>query len=167
MASPPRRTPAAKRKTAASNAAAPTMPAAPKPDALAETEARLGVQFPASYRAFAADRRRFRVAFKHVTLYPVQRCEWFDDRKDAVVIGITGDAYPILLTVRQSTLSEAVYEHIDGRRTRRPDFGEWVTDTREVVRPTLSDDDRARYAERLAGLARRCPCGAEIRIQQL
>lgn len=131
-----------------------------------EIEARLGAALPASYRTYAAERSAYLVAVKHVRLRAPASIEWIDDANTLLAIGDTGDGYPLVLKRGKRGLSSIVYELIDGRTVRRPEFAEFVQDKRPPAPIVLSDDLRTRYAERLAGIARRCRCGAEIRIQQ-
>lgn len=137
-----------------------------KKSAVDELEARLGVTLPEAYRAFARERSAYSVAFKHVRLRAPASIDWLDDAKTMLVIGSTGDAYPIVLKRGKRGMSSVVYEVVDGRAVRRPDFAEWVQSKRPPAPMVLSSDARTRYAERLAGIARRCTCGEEIRIQQ-
>ncbi len=133
---------------------------------VAELEARLGVALPASYRAYAAERSAYLVALKHVRLRAPAAIDWMDDAQTLLVIGDTGDGYPLVLKRGKRGVSSIVYELIEGRAVRRPEFAEFLHDKRPAAPIVLSDDPSTRYAERLAGTARRCACGAEIRIQQ-
>jgi hypothetical protein len=133
---------------------------------LVEAERRLGVRFPDSYRQFIAERSRYDIAVKRVSLLPVDRCDWLDDTHTAVAIGRSSidGSETLCFKVKRGVASDAVHAW-DGERFKRiPDFGELVM--RERTNPTLDTDDRVRLAERLGGASRRCACGREIKVLQ-
>jgi len=137
--------------------------------ALLEAEARLGVTFPASYRAFVAQPRRHTMGVKRVRFFPVHRCEWLESC-EGVVVGEdwNGDGLARLvfkLRAGRRPRSDALWALDDGRMKRLPPFADFVH--RERHNPQVSDDERLLWAQRLTGVARRCSrCGTEIRIAQ-
>ena len=137
--------------------------------ALLETEARLEVTFPASYRAFVAQPRGHTMGVKRVRFFPVQRCEWLESG-DWVVVGEdwNGDGLALLvfkLRRGRKPRSDTLYALRYGRMKRLPPFADFVH--RERHNPQVSRDEQLLWAQRMTGVARTCSrCGTEIRIGQ-
>ncbi|MEO8705473.1 MAG: SMI1/KNR4 family protein [Kofleriaceae bacterium] len=139
-----------------------------KPEAaLLAAEQRLGVTFPAAYRDFVLDRRRYVIGVKRISFHSIERCDWLDDHKRAIAIGrsFTDGDDTLCFKLGRGSLSEAVHVWDGAKFKRIPDFSELVM--RERTNPTLGTDDRTRLAERLGGAARRCSCGRELRVLQV
>jgi len=134
--------------------------------ALAATEARLGVRFPDDYRAFVLDRPSYHVMVKHIRLHAVERCaRTGGDQAVAIGEAFFDGHTELVFKAQRRRLSDIVYELQDGRYTRRPRFAELVA--RDPGGAALSNAPELRLAERLAGFARRCPCGREVRVGEL
>jgi hypothetical protein len=126
---------------------------------LLAAEARLGVRFSEAYRDFVTNPKRYSVAVKRISFFPVRRCDWLDDTKKVIAIGKSytdGDG-TLCFKVSRKTVSETVYVWEDGAFTRIP----------ALENRALDDSPRVRLAERLAGAARRCSCRREIRVLEV
>ena len=134
--------------------------------ALLATEARLGVRFSDAYRDFVANRKRYTITVKRISLFPVSRCDWLGEQQ-AIAIGrsFTDGPGTLCFKVARKIASDVVHVWEAGKLTRIPAFAELVEREREPV--ALAGDARVRLAERLGGAARRCACGQEIRILQV
>lgn len=139
--------------------------------ALEAAEARLGVRFPAAYRAFVADRANHVIGVKRMRMFRVARVHWLQAAAHrGVVIGWTplepGPDLVFRPARARGMLGDAVYAFDGAAFTRLPDFDQLVHNERRTT--VLATDVGARLAQRLAGLARRCPqCGAELVIREV